>query len=288
MRIFQLNRVLINKLDYFCWMINLRKYLDFYIQSSIHVGLAVFCLLYVTLLELDLSLQINFASCLFFGTVLAYTVLKYWDFLVVKKQITTYLKRILLVNSFALLGFVFFFLRLDYWQQWRIVLGGLLVLIYPYFRRFGAIKIFWVSLVIGYMTVYVPLQSVSFLPVNSAFAWSKRFCIATALMVPFEIYDYKYDKATLKTLPHLIGVTRVKYLGYFFLILFWCLNLFEKPFFWDLPDAIKIIGIQICVSLLIILSIYNITINRTKYFTTFWVESIPIFWALGLVFLKQI
>ena len=84
---------------------------DFYIQSSIHVGLAVFCLLYVTLLELDLSLQINFASCLFFGTVLAYTVLKYWDYLVVKKQITTYLKRILLVNSFALLGFVFFFLR---------------------------------------------------------------------------------------------------------------------------------------------------------------------------------
>ena len=53
------------------------RLLDFYIQSSIHVGFAVFCLLKITEKTANLNPNPTLSFGVFFATVLGYNFLKY-------------------------------------------------------------------------------------------------------------------------------------------------------------------------------------------------------------------
>jgi uncharacterized membrane protein YczE len=94
------------------------------------------------------------------------------------------------------------------------------------------------------------------------------------LLIPFEIYDSKHDAITLQTIPQKFGVKKTKYLGYLFLICFCILSL-------QLQYEILDIVIAIVIGLFIRFS----STKNTKYYTSFWVESIPIlWWILVLIF----
>ena len=92
----------------------LKRLLDFYIKSSIHVGVAVFSLVYVTAFSDYLSKNIAYPSCVFFGTIIGYNFLKYFYFFYKGNFQAKKYYGILIVSILATVGFLFFFFLFKY------------------------------------------------------------------------------------------------------------------------------------------------------------------------------
>jgi hypothetical protein len=88
----------------------LKKLLDFYIKSSIHVAFAVFCLVKITNFELQINETNYYSLLVFFGTIVSYNLLKYLDFFRNNKWNFRRHKAILVVTFMAVTGYLFYFL----------------------------------------------------------------------------------------------------------------------------------------------------------------------------------
>jgi hypothetical protein len=99
-------------------------------------------------------------------------------------------------------------------------------------------------------------------------------------MIPFEIRDLRYDSLKLATIPQKIGVKKTKIIGIFLLLVFLFLEFFK--------NEIKITSILITALITIITGIYLIGSKKEqgKYYSSFWVEGLPILWLLMLLFLS--
>ena len=250
------------------------KLLDFYIQSSIHIGLALFSLAYVTVFENDLCRHITYPCCILFGTILGYNFLKYFDVFRKGKFLSLKYYGIILVCILAVFGFYFFFKRMDIGIKIQFCIAGILVLAYPLLRKHGIVKMFWVSFVIAYLTAFVFIYQLPTYNGILALEFIKRFVFVSALMIPFEIYDSQFDKE-LYTLPQTVGVENAKKIGYSMLLLFVVLD------FVEINTTVLIIDIVIAT--ITAIAIYFSSVNRSRYYTSFYVESIPILWLILLV-----
>jgi hypothetical protein len=246
----------------------LKRIIDFYIQSSLHVGLAVMSLVYITVFSNDMSKHIVYPSCVFFGTVLGYNFLKYYKVITINNFFSKKYCGILVINILASIGFLYFFLCLKQSIQWHILISGIFVLIYTFLRKYGWIKLFLVSFVVTYITVYIPYQSVKWLPIDYYINLVQRFIIITSLLIPFEIMDSKTDAITMNTLPQLFGINKSKVFGVLLVIPFIVLEFLKQ----------KADYLVIPIGIITILFINFTTLERSKYYTSFWVESVPILW----------
>jgi hypothetical protein len=246
----------------------LRKVLDFYIKSSIHVAFAVYCLLEITVISNRLNRIDYFSICVFFGTLLGYNFLKYFE-VFRSKNFRLYFS-ILAVTFFASIGFLFSFCFLNHSFQKLILISGVFVLIYPFLRKYGWLKLFWVSITVTFITVYIPFQTEIYLTNEFYLSFIQRFILLISLLIPFEIMDSKSDDKSLNTLPQLFGINSTKLFGILLVIPFMILE-FLKLY----PSyLVLLIGV-------ITVTYINFTeLHRSKYYTSFWVESVPIFWWL--------
>lgn len=238
-----------------------KSILDFYIYTSIHVAVAVFCLVKITAIDLNTSVNLNVELFVFFGTIVAYNFLKYFE--VFQKKVFTVQKNypILVVSIFALFGMLFCFLKMEFEIKLAFLSISAVVFLYPFLRKYGLLKMFIVALCVTYITVYVPSLNLIW---NEKLRYLiQRFLIVLCLLIPFEIVDIENDAKTLVTLPHKIGIQNTKMVGCFLLLI--CYYFLELDFI----TAISI-GVFIFFS----------NTNRSKYFTSFWVESLPIYWWL--------
>jgi hypothetical protein len=96
--------------------------------------------------------------------------------------------------------------------------------------------------------------------------------IVICLLIPFEILDSKTDEKQLKTLPQLFGIPATKIFGIILLILFLVLS------FMGFRKEKMVIDVIISVATGLFIAFSNI--NRNRYYTAFWVESMPVFWLL--------
>jgi hypothetical protein len=107
----------------------------------------------------------------------------------------------------------------------------------------------------------------------------QRFILVFVLILIFEILDLANDDPHLQTVPQQIGVKKTKIVGLLLLIPFYFLEFLKTNF----------IEKQLIVNLVlvVVLSLFLIFANekRSRYYTSFWVESIPIFWWLMVVLL---
>ena len=89
-----------------------------------------------------------------------------------------------------------------------------------------------------------------------------------------EIRDLKFDSIKLATIPQQIGVKKTKILGVLLLLIFLGLNVFKE----------EIITIylykEIIMTFILMLFILFSTKYRNTYYTSFWVEALPIFWLI--------
>jgi hypothetical protein len=251
----------------------LKQLLDFYINSSIHVGVAVFCLVYVTAFSDDLCKHIIYPCCVFFGTVLGYNFLKYFYFFWKENYHSKKYYGILLTSILAFFGFFFFFLCLKRNIQIHILISGMAVLVYPLLRKYGWLKLFLVSIVVTYVTVFIPFQNLKWLPNDFYVSLTQRFFILTSLLIPFEIMDSKTDSETMNTLPQLFGINTTKIFGIILVIPFIVLEYFKSN-----PSYVVIV-----IAIITALFIRFTTLKRNHYYTSFWVESVPILWWVLLM-----
>jgi len=291
LRIFQLKGHLVNSLVYFCQMKVFKNMIDFYIQSSIHVALSVYSLVQIT----DLMFQIpngkpisNFA---FFGTIVGYNFVKYETLIRSNKvQLRGSMKLLLLLSILSFFAVCFFFFQLQ--RATQIVSLGvlLLTLLYtlPFFpnrknaRNWAGVKIYIVAFCWVGVTVVLPVVEAEIL-ISSDFYIKgiQRFILVFVLILIFEIIDLAKDDLHLKTVPQQIGVKQTKILGYLLLLLFFGFELFNSNnnFF-----SISLI-FEIAIAIVIAVFLAFANEQRSKYYTSFWVESVPVLWWL-LVVLK--
>lgn len=248
----------------------LKQLFDFYIQSSIHVAVAVMCLVYITDFSNKLCHHIVYPSCVFFGTIVGYNFLKYFEiFKSHRFQYQKYLG-ILTVTIVSCFGFLFFFLWLKRSVQMLIIVSGLLVLIYPFLRKYGWLKMFLVSFVVTFVSVYIPFHIRNRIEPDCYLTIIQRFIILVSLLIPFEILDSKTDAASLQTLPQQFGINKTKLFGILLVIPFILLE------FLKVTSSLLVFPIGIMT----VLFIHSSSVDRNKYYTSFWVESVPIFWLI--------
>jgi hypothetical protein len=147
---------------------------------------------------------------------------------------------------------------------------GFVVLMYPFLRKYGFLKMFIVAFSVAFITAFIP-------EINYKLNWIylfQRFLIVICLLIPLEIHDLETDSKTLKTLPQIIGIQNLKIIGYFLLVLF-CIFDFD---FFQLNFAIDIV-----IATVISVFIFFSDGKCSKYYTSFWVESIPIIWWILLL-----
>ena len=256
-------------------MIILRKVFDFYIQSSLHVGLAVFCLVIITNLYLVTNTIDNYSILVFFGTVLGYNFLKYYDVYRKGNFLSNKHYGILVVSLLSSIGFFLFFLWLKKGIQIPILISGIFVLLYPFLRKHGWLKLFFVSFVVTYITVYIPVVPNKPVILDCYISLLQRFFILSSLLIPFEIMDTKTDSQTLNTLPQIFGIRKAKQLGYGFIVIFLSLDFLNFRIHNFLIDGV--------IAITTVIFIRFTSIEKDEYYTSFWVESVPIFWLVLLI-----
>lgn len=262
----------------------LKTLFNLYLQSSIHVAVAVTSLALVTIFEYGFVLEPTLFIFILLGGVVSYNFVKYAG---ISNQhnliITSHISLIRFFTVICFIGLIYFgwFLPID------VLLTaagfGSLTLLYavPVFmsrnlRSLPGLKIFIIAAVWMGITVFLPLEYHNIRFSGRVLYQSLEvFLFVIALTLPFEIRDLKYDELELKTIPQRFGVRKTKWFGSALLLISAFLAIQQN----------YINELQLYSSLLI----YLITLaflwfskaEQGRYYASFWVESIPILW-LGI------
>ena len=255
----------------------------FYINSSIHVALAVLAFLAITVMEYELTIPFELWTFVFLGSLSGYNFVKYSRVAGLHHhRLTRSLKTIQIFSavSFILLCVVAF--RLSIEVLLITAAFGLATFFYavPFIHRknlrnLSGIKIFVVGFVWAGVTVIVPVVA-SEMPVSGdvLITFFQRILIVVALILPFEIRDVPYDSLNLKTLPQQMGVWNTKILGELILLL--CL-IFE---FFKEDSQIAYLASLLIFCLILGWIMIIVKADQKRYFASFWVEGLPILWLL--------
>ncbi|RYZ79397.1 MAG: hypothetical protein EOP06_27290 [Proteobacteria bacterium] len=105
----------------------------------------------------------------------------------------------------------------------------------------------------------------------------QRFILVVVLLFVFEIIDLAWDDPHLRTVPQQIGVAKTKWLG---LLLMCILLLLEIP---KEHKSDPIMWVNIAFGIVVCVFLFFANDRRGKYYTTFFVEIVTVFWWLALV-----
>lgn len=265
----------------------MKKLFDFYIHSSIHVGLAITALALATYYFFEIPVNIWVIVFVFFSSVVGYNYTKYPKILF-QKKIPNEVKLIQILTVISIFLSSWFVFELQFKSQILIVVIGILTLLYALsifnhknIRSISGIKIYVVALCWVGISLLLPLIEAEY-PINTD-VWVKcfqRFLLVIILILIFEIIDLKEDSPSLKTVPQTIGIKKTKILGIVLLIIFFFLEFFLTNY---KTSQLLINGFLTFVVLCF--TVFSDE-KKSKYYTTFWVESIPILWLLLIVLFR--
>lgn len=257
-------------------MQQLKKLLDFYINSSLHVGLAVVAYTKILSFSQKEQFPINWYFFVFFASVTGYNILKYFTlyFPQPKRFIQSH-SGIFWITLLSFFATIYSYTQLETTSQINLLFSGLLFFLYPFCRKKWYLKTFTVALCVT-LLIFTPLK-VSILEDQNRLLFLKFFLFIMASLIPFEIVDYSIDEGKLQTIPQKIGIQKTKIMGYFLVICFLLTNLFVK----------KNTVIDTLIGGVLLVAISNSTTKKSKYYTSFWCESIPIVWWILLLISKK-
>lgn len=267
----------------------LKKVFGFIVKGSLVTGLSAFSLVRLTQLWFGIGGGLDVALFAFFGTVAGYNFIKY-DAIARMQRLAmrNELKAITVMSWLCLpaAGYLFFGMRFVS-QVTAVAFLGLTVLYaLPFFpnkknaRNWAGVKIYIVSICWMGITAIVPLVEES-IPYDFAFflVCIRRFLYILVLVLVFEIIDLKTDDPHLRTIPQWIGVKPAKKLGHGLLLALLLMNLLDY-------DSMAEILLNSVVFVITGLFLYFATPDRSKYYTLFWVEALPVFWWLAGLLLR--
>lgn len=266
-----------------------KRLFDFYVNSSIHVAFAVCGLTWVTLLNFNVGADLDFIFFIFFATVTGYNFVKYFGLAKFHhRSLASWLRVIQVFSFLCFVGLVYFTFKLK--EQTIIYFGALGVITFLYaipflpkkifmeagnLRAISGFKIYVIAFVWSSATVIIPLLNENYGLDNDAIIESiQRYFYVLIAILPFEIRDMKYDSIKLSTIPQRIGVAKTKLIGVSLIVVMFLLEFFKDEFW---LNKTIILGI---ISLLLLLFLVFSSKNQKQYYSGFWVEGIPILWAI--------
>ncbi|MFQ3239478.1 MAG: hypothetical protein ACI9NI_001784 [Olleya marilimosa] len=268
----------------------LKQLLDFYINSSIHVALAVYALSWITLKKLNINGDATILYFNFFATITGYNFVKYFG--IAKwhhRSLANWLK-VIQVFSLVCFGLMCYYaLQLQNNSLLLITGFGMVTFLYaiPFLpkkwyldtqqnlRDISGLKVYVIALVWCGVTVILPVfNNNGMFSQDAIITIIQNFILVIALMLPFEIRDLNYDSLKLATIPQKIGVKNTKRLGYVLVLLFYFVEYFK-----DKIDATGLL-FQFVISIILCVFIYFANEDRNAYYTSFWVEALPVIWML--------
>jgi hypothetical protein len=267
----------------------LKRFFDFYINSSIHVALAVCSLVWVTLLNFNIGVHLDFLYFIFFATITGYNFVKYFGLAKFHhRSLARWLRVIQIFSLLCFLGLVFYTFKLKTETVVYFLGLGFVTFLYAIpllprkifikagnLRAISGLKIYLIAFVWSCTTVIIPLLNENYgLDHDMLIEFIQRFLYVIIAMLPFEIRDMKYDSLKLSTIPQRIGVTKTKIIGVLLIVLVFVLEFFRDEFYVNKT----IILAAVCLLLLVFL-LFS-TKNQKQYYSSFWVEGIPILWAI--------
>lgn len=266
----------------------LKLLLDFYLNCSIHTALLCYVMVRITFHIFHIEYDEPMALFAFFGTIVGYNFVKYDALVRVKKySIGSALKIIAFVSLISLVFVGYYFFQLKRITQIVSIAILAITVLYtlPFFpnrrnaRNWAGIKIYMVAFCWVGATLVLPLINAEITFTSDFFIKCiQRFILFFVMILVFEILDLAKDDPHLQTVPQKIGVRKTKILGMLLLIPFWFLEVFISTFNYN--DAV----INLIMVAILMLFILFANTKRSKYYTTFWVEAVPVFWWLMVVF----
>ena len=261
-----------------------KKILDFYIHGSIHVALAVYALVQMTFHFFHIQEDVAMAGFAFFGSIVGYNFVKYDELVRAKKlKLTMERKAIVVLSLFSFLATAYCFFQLKFTTQWMTVLFLGLTVLYtlPVFpkvgnaRNWAGVKIYIVAFCWAGITLFLPIINAD-LPITQD-VWLKfcqRFLLVIILILIFEIIDLRNDDLSLQTVPQKLGIEKTKRLNLLLLLPFYLLEFLKSDF--------QVRQLWINLVLIIVLALFTLFASpkRSEYYTSFWVEIVPVFWWL--------
>nr|WP_298929077.1 hypothetical protein [uncultured Allomuricauda sp.] len=256
---------------------------DFYLDASVHVALAVISLVVVTTLLLNVPIDFSLIGFVFCSTMVCYNFVKYGveaeKYLIVSN---VYHKNIQVFSFFGFALAIYFLMNLSR-EIWFAVIGlGLISTLYaiPFLpnaknlRSLGGFKIYIVAIVwVGFTALLPVLESETPITWDLWVLFSQRFVLVLILILPFEIRDLQWDDKRLKTLPQLIGIQKTRMTGFVLIAVFFLLTFLKDDLLLSELTARFFVSIALTVVFLLKSKMQD------KYFASFWVEGIPIFWV---------
>jgi len=270
----------------------LRLAFDLYINSSIHVALAVVCLAVISVLEYNFPISLDLLAFIFFSTITGYNFVKYAGIAKLHHSSLAGNLRIIQIFSFvSFLALIYYALQLSVNVLIATAILGFLTLLdaLPIFgnsrnlRSLAGIKIFVIAMVWAGTTVLLPVINAQQLlnqPVLIDFF--QRFCMVVVLTLPFEIRDLIYDSDSLQTIPQRIGVRKTRLFGIILLTLIVIIAIFQEQF-----RSYSLLSLfLVCVILGVFL--VGSRERQSKYYASFWVELIPVIYLGILLIMKYV
>ncbi len=270
----------------------LKSIFRFYVNSSIHVAIAICALVQITFIKFEIANGNTFLLFSFLGSIAAYNFVKYSKVSKLHhRRLTRSMKGIRILTLLCSGFFVYFAFKVSYDTLMYMIPFVILTVLYavPIFpnkknlRSVAGIKIFIIGLVWTGATVLIPMiYAKGELSFDFLIEIIQRFLFVVVLMLPFEIRDLQYDAETLETIPQKIGVTRTKVFGSILLVVFLLLTAIK-----DILSSIEILS-TILVAVISLLFLWGTERKQSKYYCSFWVESIPIMWFAILLTLQNL
>ena len=274
----------------------LKQVFNFYINSSIHVALSVVSLTWITLMEYDVLYNDTLLFFVFFASVSGYNFVKYFGIAKFHhRSLASWLKAIQFFSFLSFFLMCYYAFKLNTNTLIYIAGFGLVTFFYaiPFLpkrffldsqfnlRNVGGLKVHIIAMVWTGVTVLLPLINYQYnINADIIITAIQRFVFIVILMFPFEIRDMRYDSLKLATIPQKIGEKQTKIIGVLLLVLFFFLEFFKDDM--DTTRLIVAMLISIITGLFLIYS----KKEQGKYYSSFWVEGLPIIWLLLMVMLS--
>ena len=268
----------------------IKQILDFYINASIHVALAVCSLCRITDLEFGLTTDWSLLCFVFFASVTGYNFVKYFGLAKFHhRQLSPWLRFIQIFSMFCFMSLLYFGFQLNNQVMWLLLGLGVITFLYAVpllptswfvdkgknLRSISGLKVYIIALVWAIVVVILPVVNADMvISSDVVITGIQRYIFVLVLMLPFEIRDLQYDSLKLATIPQRIGVLATKIIGS---ILIFAILLIE--FFKDEINSHYILSL--CFVLLVLLGfVWFSKIKQPKYYSSFWVEGMPILWLI--------
>jgi hypothetical protein len=272
-----------------------KQIFNFYINSSIHVALAIYSLTFITLIQLNIPYDEDLLLFVFFGSITGYNFVKYFGLAKFHHRSLANWLRVIQLFSLICFGVMCFFaLKLQFNAIILLLLMALITFFYAApllpkelfldnaynLRTISGLKVYVISFVWTVVTVLLPVINNNYSIDHDVLIISfQRYLYVIILILPFDIRDLHYDSLKLGTIPQRIGISMTKKLGVFLLILFFLLEFLKDEIN---SDTLIISGVlTVITGVFIVFS----SKHRGRNYSAFWVEGLPVFWlVLVLIF----